>query len=160
MGSYDTKVYKEQGGDKMVVASGGAIDVEAGGALKLAGTAISSSAAELNILDGVTKTAAQINALVAGAAGGYKIARGQATTVTASDDVDTGLATVVAAVASLEDDPVIGCDRAQAVIGDQAGAPAAGHVYIKTFCPTAAGDATPKAATTFGKKVSWIAIGT
>lgn len=97
---------------------------------------------------------------VAGVAAGYKVARGQTTTVAASDTIVTGLATVVSAVANLEDAPVIGCDRAQAVIGDQAGTPAAGSILVKTFKPTATGDATPIAATTFTKKVNWIAIGT
>lgn len=97
---------------------------------------------------------------VAGVGAGYKIARGQAVTVAASDTIVTGLATVVAAVANLEDAPVIGCDRAQALIGDQAGAPAAGSIKINTYKPTGAGDATPIAATTFGKKVNWIAVGT
>lgn len=57
-----TKVYKEIDGDQLTVASGGelevesggVIDVETGGALKLAGTAISASAAELNVVDGAT----------------------------------------------------------------------------------------------------------
>lgn len=95
-----------------------------------------------------------------GVAAGYKIARGQATTVAASDTIVTGLTTVVSAVACLEDAPVIGCDRATAAIGDQAGTPAAGSILIKTWKPTASGDATPVAATTFTKKVNWIAIGT
>ena len=56
--SYENaKVYMEQGGNKQVVASGGeievqsggVIDVESGGALKLAGTAISAGAAEINV---------------------------------------------------------------------------------------------------------------
>lgn len=97
---------------------------------------------------------------VSGVAAGYKLARGQATTVAASDTIVTGLTTVISAVANLEDVPVIGCDRAQAVIGDQAGTPAAGSILIKTFKPTASGDATPVAATTFTKKVNWIAVGT
>jgi len=50
------KVYHEQGGARLVVASGGSadvesggeIDVESGGSLKLAGTAIAATAAELN----------------------------------------------------------------------------------------------------------------
>lgn len=91
---------------------------------------------------------------------GYKIARGQATTATASDTVVTGLATVVAVVANLESAPVIGCDRGTGAIGDQAGTPAAGSILIQTWKPTASGDATPIAATTFSKKVNWIAIGT
>ena len=49
--SYEPKVYMEQGGAKQVVASGGVIEVESGGALKLAGTALTVTAAELNALD-------------------------------------------------------------------------------------------------------------
>lgn len=100
-----------------------------------------------------------VDFIVAALAAGYKVAAGQTTTATASDTVDTGLATVLAATANLEDAPVVGCDRAQAVIGNQGGAPAAGSIYIKTYKPTATNDATPIAATTTGKKVNWIAIG-
>lgn len=41
----------------------GILDIESGGAFKIGGTAVTSSAAELNILDGVLATAAQINAV-------------------------------------------------------------------------------------------------
>ena len=54
--SYQPKTYREQGGDRFVIASGGSadvesggeIDIESGGSLKLAGTAISATAAEIN----------------------------------------------------------------------------------------------------------------
>ena len=46
--SYQSKVYRKQGGDELIVASGGAIDVESGGSLKLAGTAITATAEEIN----------------------------------------------------------------------------------------------------------------
>lgn len=57
--TYQPKVYREQGGDRQVCASGGSIDVESGGeidiesggALKLAGTQVTATAAELNGLD-------------------------------------------------------------------------------------------------------------
>lgn len=91
---------------------------------------------------------------------GVVLARGQHTTVTASDTVVTGLATVVSVVANLDDAPVIGADRATASIGDQAGTPAAGSILVRSWKPTASGDATPIAATTFTKKVNWIAAGT
>jgi hypothetical protein len=97
---------------------------------------------------------------LAGVGSGYKIARGQATSVTASDTVVTGLSTVVAAIANLESAPVIGCDRATASIGDQSGSPAAGSVLIQSWKPTSSSDTTPIAATTFSKKVNWVAIGT
>ncbi len=112
------------------------------------------------VLAGVTLSAAVVNTLVAGFAAGYKIARGVHETVAANDTVATGLATVAAIVVSLESDPALTCDRETASIGDQAGAPSAGSVYIKTWKPTSATDPTPVAATAFSKKVNWIAIGT
>jgi hypothetical protein len=137
-------------GGKLTIESGGEVDIEAGGVLKIAGTQVTASAAQLNALppDGVL-----------GLAANYVLARGQHTTVAASDTVVTGLATVVAVVAQLDDDPVDGCMHVTASIGDQAGAPAAGSVLINTWKSTDA-DATLIAATTFSKKVNWIAIGT
>lgn len=60
--TYTTKFYVQQGGDRAVVASGGSldvesggeIDVESGGSLKLAGTAVTSTATELNKLAGIS----------------------------------------------------------------------------------------------------------
>lgn len=100
---------------------------------------------------------------VAGVAAGYKIARGQATTATASDTIVTGLATVVSAVANLESAPIDTCSLATAAVGNQSGAPAAGSILLKTWMPTtggAAGNPTLIAATTFTKLANWIAIGT
>jgi hypothetical protein len=93
-------------------------------------------------------------------AAGYKIARGQLTTVTAADTVVTGLATVVSVVASMDSDPTDNPEWASATIGDQAGSPAAGSVIVKTWQNTGGTDPTPVAATTFSKKVNWIAVGT
>jgi hypothetical protein len=90
----------------------------------------------------------------------FKFARGQFTTVTAADTVVTGLTTAVSVVASLEADPTDNPFMVSAQIGDQAGAPAAGSIIIKTWQNTGGTDPTPAAATTFGKKVNWIAIGT
>ena len=98
--------------------------------------------------------------LLAAVAAGYKVARGQKTTVTAADTVVTGLVTVVAVIATLESDPVDDPFMCSAQIGDQAGTPAAGSVIIKTWKNTGGTDPTPLAATTFGKKVNWVAIGT
>lgn len=36
--TYQTKIRRESGGDKIGIASGGEIDIESGGALKIAGT--------------------------------------------------------------------------------------------------------------------------
>jgi len=58
--TYQPGIYKERGGNRLVVKSGasldvesgGDLDIESGGSLKIAGTAITSSAAELNQIDG------------------------------------------------------------------------------------------------------------
>lgn len=61
--------YNEQGGLRTVIGgsidviSGGEIDVESGGALKIAGTSVTSTAAELNAMDGITSTTAELNIL-------------------------------------------------------------------------------------------------
>jgi hypothetical protein len=88
-----------------------------------------------------------------------KVVAGQVTTVTASDTIATGLRKVLYAVAVLEDAPVAAVSSAQAAVGDQAGTPAAGSILIKTWKATASGDTTPLAASTFGKKVNYFAVG-
>ena len=91
--------------------------------------------------------------------GQLRTARGQHTTVAASDTVVTGLNKVVSAVASLDSDPTDNPFLATASIGDQAGAPASGSILIKTWQNTGGTDPTPAAASTFAKKVNWIAVG-
>lgn len=61
--TYQPKVYREQGGDRFVVKSGGEIDVESGGELKLAGVAITATAAELNAIAGGDLSAAELAVL-------------------------------------------------------------------------------------------------
>lgn len=56
--SYVSKVYDKQGGDEMVVASGGKITVESGGTLEVAGVTIDSSTLALN---GLTASATELN---------------------------------------------------------------------------------------------------
>lgn len=84
---------------------------------------------------------------------------GQAATVAAVDTIVTGLSKVRAVIATLNDAPVAGCQFVTADVGDQAGAPAAGSFLLKTWKSTAGGDTTQVAATTFGKKVNWVAFG-
>lgn len=100
-----------------------------------------------------------IEVLPISSSGGYRIARGQHTTVDADDTVVTGLNTVVAAVAQFDDAPIEAAKFITCTIGDQAGAPAAGSIQIKTHKDTDA-DAAIVDATTFSKKINWIAIGT
>jgi len=98
--------------------------------------------------------------VIAGPGPGFSVAWGQHETVAAVDTVVTGLSLVVGAWAVLEDDPGLDPLLVQASIGDQAGAPAAGSILVKSWKATAANDVTPIAATTFAKKVRWLAIGT
>lgn len=72
-----TLVHNQQGGVRTVVASGGEldvqsgaeIDIENGGALKIAGTAIAASAAELNVLDGAPASATTLTVGTEGGGG-------------------------------------------------------------------------------------------
>lgn len=90
----------------------------------------------------------------------FNAVAGQQLTVAAVDTVVTGLTTVVSVVASLDSDPIDNPEWVSASIGDQAGSPAAGSILIKTWQNTSGTDPTPVAATTFSKKVNWIAVGT
>jgi len=88
-----------------------------------------------------------------------KSVMGQHTSVAASDTVVTGLAQVFGVVACLDADPVDDPFMVTASIGDQAGTPAAGSIYLKTWKNTGGTDPTPAAATTFSKKINWMAWG-
>lgn len=103
---------------------------------------------------------ASVTQAIQGVAAGYKIARGQLTTASAADTVATGLTTVVSAVASWETDPADANTFLSCQVGDQAGAPVAGSIIIKSWKTADGADVTPAAASAFSKKVNWIAIGT
>lgn len=109
----------------------------------------------------IVPTAAQINLLLQAIAAGKKVAHGVHTMLSAADTVVTGLTTVEAVFAVMESDPILTFDRVTASIGNQAGAPAAGSVYVKGWMPTDNTLTTPAAATGFaGIKVNWLAVGT
>lgn len=100
--SYQPKTYREQGGDRHVIASGGSldvesggeIDIESGGALKIAATAITATAAEINKLAGVTGgTVSASKALVTGAGSALDLNGAQAGNV-ANANVIGGLPVV------------------------------------------------------------------
>src|ERR1051326_4127595 len=105
----------------------------------------------------IARSAAEINLLVQGLVAGYKVARG-VDAVTGTLDKTTGLATVVAFVAVLAEDPALTGHLVTFTLPTQSGG-TAGHVTIKVWKPTAANHCTPIAATA-AKNVSWIAIGT
>lgn len=60
-GTYQPKTYRKDGGDTLIIASGGVVDVESGGAFKLAGTALTATAAEINRLAAATPGVAAAN---------------------------------------------------------------------------------------------------
>ena len=145
-----------QGTRKFVAAgaitAGNPFYAAAGGKVAATGTsqegiALETTSADGEVFEGVV-------------AAGHKIARGQATTVTASDTIVTGLGALATVVVSMENDPVDDPFMCSAQIGDQAGAPAAGSFLLKTWKNTGGTDPTPLAATTFSKKVNWIAFAT
>jgi hypothetical protein len=103
----------------------------------------------------ISPTAAQINLLAQGYASGYKVARGAAI-CTGTLDVVTGLTTVVAAIASLVDDPGVGTAAWVSIV---APASTAGVITLKTWKPTTAGNVTPIAGAA-GANLSWLAVGT
>ncbi|RJP54309.1 MAG: hypothetical protein C4583_03020 [Anaerolineaceae bacterium] len=137
--TYQTKIRMESGGDKIGVASGGEIDIESGGALKIAGT---------------DRTAALATA-PAGVAAGYKIARGE-TALDGSNptSVAHGLTTCIAFVAMLKGTaaPGVGTSVLTANINGA-------NVDVYAWKVTAAGDAT-LIASTGTESFYWIAIGT
>jgi len=101
------------------------------------------------------KLATALQALVLGAATGYKLARAETSVTGATGgDVTTGLTTVVAVVGSLAEDASVDGLFVTAALGGTAG-----HITLKVWKPTATGDVTPTLATV-AKKVDWIAIGT
>lgn len=132
-----------ESGGEIEVKSGGVVDIESGGAFKLAG---------------VDKTS-QLNLAIAGVAAGYKLARGVEASVTGTVVITSGLATVIAAIVVLADDPVVTEAMWSTVLIPAQTGGDAGKFTAKLWKPTAVADATPVAGTGT-KKVAWIAIGT
>lgn len=67
--TYMPKVYKTDGGDAMKVASGGHIDIESGGELRIGGTAITATAAEINAAAGTGVSPTELDLLDGALAG-------------------------------------------------------------------------------------------
>lgn len=138
MSTYTAKVRKKSNGDVLEVASGGFINILAGGALKLAGTTLLPTA---------------------GVAAGYKIARGEATLDgTNPTPITTGLATVVACTVTRKSAVAPGDDPVDFSV-DYAGAVTAGVVNLYAWKHDGT-DPTLVASTNAAAVVSWIAIGT
>jgi hypothetical protein len=140
--TYQPKVQRRENGDLLAVASGGSIDIESGGALKIAGT---------------DRTTALTTAPAA-VASGYKIARGEiALDGSNPTNVTTGLATVVAACVSLKGTAAPGDNTSVLTYDLPAGTP--GQLDIYAWKNTGGTDPT-LVASTGTETVAWIAIGT
>ncbi len=143
--TYTPKIHKQDGGDSMTVESGGFIDFLTGAQIRVNGSDVTSSVS---------------GAAVAGVAAGYKVARGVDAVTNAHSGIETvvtGLATVVSCTATMADDPTTTAEAVTCSIGDQAGSPAAGSIYVKGW-KTLGG--TPAASTTTTFNANWIAVGT
>ena len=79
--------------------------------------------------------------------------------LSASDEIETGLERVEQVVAILDDDPDIDAALITATHGDQTGSPAIGNVLLKTWKSTGPGNTTLIPATVFGTEINWIAFG-
>ncbi len=142
--TYPNVVQVRQDGN-MAVPTGKHIDIESGGALKIAGT------------DKTSALSAAVAAPVAGVAAGYKIARGTVTLDGSNPTVAaTGLATIVAAVACIKSAVALGDDPV-AVSVDYTGANGTLNIYAWKHDGT---DPTLVASTNNAITVDWIAVGT
>lgn len=141
----NTSNYMEQGGSTWNV--GGTLDVISGGTFKLAGTAVTSSAAELNLIDGSTAgTAVASKAAVLGANknldtlviadGGLKLGAGAGTAVTATAAELNKLDAAPFTVTTVSTTPASGSCAVQFAFKDAAGvavaAPVSGTGYLST----------------------------
>lgn len=141
--SFTPKVYKKDGGDTQIVASGGVVDFEAGTGLKISGTDVTAQAA----------------AAIAGTAAGKKFVGGEVTLDgTNPTSVTTGLATIEGAVAVIKkattpgDDPVT-----LSVSYENVTNPGRLDIYAWKHNGT---DPTLVASTDNATVISWMAYGT
>ena len=138
--TYAPLTYRDNGGDRINVKSGGTLDIQTGGILSFNGV----------------DTTTQVTKSVAGLAAGTRIAFGVAMTVTATDTIATGLTTVSQVQVTLVNSPVLGMSMAAATTTGIA----AGSFLLSSFMPTSNSNPTPIPATTFSKGVAWFAVGT
>lgn len=141
--SFNTKVVHEQGGNLLSVKSGGVLNIESGGQVQIDGADVTSSVA---------------GAAVAGAAAGYKIARGVGTLDGSNPTpITTGLATIVSAVACFKGSVALG-DDPNALTVDFTGSDGTLNVYA--WKNTSGTDPTQVASTDSSRTFCWIAVGT
>ncbi|MDP3064115.1 MAG: hypothetical protein Q8O40_13030 [Chloroflexota bacterium] len=132
----------------------GVLTADAAGRLKVADGFVNNAKVDAAAAIALTKMATNLTNVVLGIGAGYKVARGTRAMVAASEEFATGLATVVAATATLRENPAL---TGYWVTALESATP--GSIFLKIWQPTGAADVSPLAATTFGD-VDWVAIGT
>lgn len=142
---FGPKVVKDNQGDKITVKSGGEIDIESGGALKIAG------------VDKTAALAAAVENAVVGVAAGYKIARSAAPVALDGSNptsVAHGLTTCLAVFVQLVGSaaPGLGTSVLTPVINGA-------NIDVYAWKPTGAGDTT-LIASTGTETFNWFAVGT
>lgn len=70
-----SKVYHKQGGNEFIVADGGSIDIETGGAFKIGGTAVTATAAEINAAAGTGVSSTELSLLDGALAGAVVVSK-------------------------------------------------------------------------------------
>lgn len=151
--TYQPKVYRKQGGDTQVVASGGDIAVESGGIVDIQ----TGGALKFNAVDKTAALAAAVATPVAGVVAGYKVARSAAPVALDGGNptsVAHGLTTCVAAFVQLVGSaaPALSTSVLTAVINGA-------NIDVYAWKPTGAGDTT-LTASTGTETFNWVAIGT
>jgi hypothetical protein len=116
------------------------------------------TAAARTVLDDTTVAAMLATMGGVAGVGSYKIEHGT-TGLTGTATVPTSLTTVVSVIATCKTDISLALCGCSASVGDQAGSPAAGSFYLKTWKHTSSGNCTEVAATVVAD-VQWVAIGT
>jgi hypothetical protein len=121
--------------------------------LHLGGTEVTATADELNINDGLSRSAAELNLLVQGLAAGYKLARGSVA-ATANKAVATGLSSIVGfALAPVAETATKG-NLAVLISGKVSG----GTLTVYRWKHTGPSTSTLVAATSAGT-IDWLAVG-
>lgn len=121
------------------------------------------TAANLAKLGNITLSATEINGAVLGQSAatsdvtpGVRLVAGQATTTSATDGVVTGLGVISGVTVSMETDPTPLCQHFTAVVAGQT----AGSFLLKGWKAASSVLTSEIAATSFGKVVNWLAVGT
>ncbi|MDP3064118.1 MAG: hypothetical protein Q8O40_13045 [Chloroflexota bacterium] len=132
----------------------GVLTADAAGRLKVADGFVNNAKVDAAAAIALTKMATNLTNVILGIGAEYRVARDTRAMGAASEEFATGLTTVVAATATLREDPAL---TGYWVTALESATP--GSIILKIWKPTGAADVSPLASTTFGD-VDWVAVGT